>query len=319
VDAELKGNVMKSTCWTLLLALALVAPALSQGDPEEGFVPLFNGRDLEGWEEADGFVVDDGTILTKGAGAGDLYTKAEYGNYVLRFDYMLSPVGNSGVFVRAETQKPLDRGFEVQLLAPWSPWRDDLHCTGSLYGHVPVVSRPDESTGVWHTMEIVLDRDTVIVSVDGQATTWARTGAVDTLADKSPRGRIGLQGNHSDPEQWVRFRNVRIRDLDADVAYVLQGLRRTDPELRRTAHDAAVGHGAAAVPGLVSLMAGDDTASSSVAREVLFAIVAAASAPDVPAGNKAALRGALGKAGDTLESPAVKGYLEWLGGLLKTE
>lgn len=310
---------MKSICCTLVLTLALVAPTFTQGDPEKGFVPLFNGRDLDGWEEADGFVVDDATILTKGAKAGDLYTRAEYGNYVLRFDYMLSPVGNSGVFVRAETESPSERGFEVQLLAPWTPYRDDLHCTGSLYGHVPVVSRPDESTEVWHTMEIVLDRDTVIVSVDGRVTTWARTEWVDSLADKSLRGRIGFQGNHSDPEQWVRFRNVRIRDLDADVGYVLHGLRRTDPEIRRTAHDAAARHGAAAVPGLVALMAADDTASSSLARETLFAIVAGASAPGAPTAHRTALQESLEKAGGTIESAEVRGYLSWLAGMLKGE
>ena len=173
---------------------------------------------------------------------------------------MLSPVGNSGVFVRAEPARPLEAGFEVQLLAPWTPYRDDLHCTGSLYGHVPVSSRPDESTEVWHSMEIVLDRDTVIVSVDGKVATWARTEWVDGLRDKSPRGRIGFQGNHSDPDQWVRFRNVRIRDLDADVDYALGGFRRTDPQIRRTAYAATLRHGAAAVPGLCRLMAGPDTA-----------------------------------------------------------
>ena len=265
---------MRNTCISLLVALAVAAPALAQGDPEEGFVTLFDGRSLDGWEAADGFVVDDGTLLTRGAKAGDLYTTAEYGNVILRLDYMLSPVGNSGVFVRTELGRHAETGFEVQLLAPWTPYRDDLHCTGSLYGHVPVTTRPDESTGVWHSMEIVLDRDTVIVSVDGKMATWARTEWVDGLRDKSLRGRIGFQGNHSDPEQWVRFRNIRIRDLDADVDYTLRGFQRTDPQIRRTAHAATLRLGAAAVPDLCQLMAGSDTASSSAARETLFAIVA---------------------------------------------
>ena len=308
---------MKNTCLCMLLASAVAAPAVAQGDPEKEFVSLFNGRDLEGWEEADGFVVDDGTILTRGAKAGDLYTAEEYGNYVLRFDYMLSPVGNSGVFVRADPGQPLESGFEVQLLAPWTPYRDDLHCTGSLYGHVPVTSRPDESTGVWHSMEIVADRDTVIVSVDGKVATWARTEWVDGLREKSPRGRIGFQGNHSDPEQWVRFRNVRLRNLDGDVDYALSGFRRQDPHIRSTAHAAALRHGAAAVPGLCQLLAGPDTASASMARETLFTLAAGATAPDAPPDARASVRSALederGKAG----SPVVQGYLAWLSGMLE--
>ena len=309
---------MKNTCLCMLLAFAVAAPAAGQGDPEKGFAPLFNGQNLDGWEEADGFVIDDGTILTRGAKAGDLYTEAEYGNYVLRFDYMLSPVGNSGVFVRAEPGQPLETGFEVQLLAPWTPYRDDLHCTGSLYGYVPVTSRPDETTEVWHSMEIVLDRNTVIVSVDGKVATWARTDEVESLSEKPLSGRVGLQGNHSDPNQWVRFRNVRIKDLDTDADYVIRGFRRTDPRIRQTSRDAAVKLGAAAVPGLCDLMAAPDAVGPSAAREALFAIAARASAPDFPEDSREALRKGLEEQRDKAESAELKGYLTWLGGMLQT-
>jgi len=308
---------MKNISLSLLLAFAVAAPALGQGDPEKGFVPLFNGRNLDGWEEADGFVVDDGTLLTRGAKAGDLYTTAEYGNVILRLEYMLSPVGNSGVFVRTELGRHAETGFEVQLLAPWTPYRDDLHCTGSLYGYVPVTSRPDETTGVWHSMEIVLDRDTVIASVDGKVTTWARTEWVDGLREKGLRGRIGFQGNHSDPEQWVRFRNVRVRDLDADVDYVLRGFQRTDPQIRRTAYAAALERGALAVPGLCRLLDAPDTADSSAAREALFAIVARASAPGATPETRASVREALGGEQARSESPETKVYLAWLAGMLE--
>lgn len=311
--------MIKKICLTALLASALVTPAAAQGDPEKGFEPLFNGQDLAGWEKADGFVVEDETILTKGAKAGDLYTEAEYGNYILRFDYMLSEVGNSGVFVRAETVRPLDKGFEVQLLAPWSPYRDDLHCTGSLYGHVPVVSRPDESTGVWHSMEIVLDRDTVIVSVDGKAVTWAQTGAVESLQDKSLRGRIGFQGNHSDPQQWVRFRNIRIKNLDADAAYVMAGLGRADAMVRKHSYAAAVALGDDAVPGLVTALGGTDAVAHATAKEALFAIAARASAPDFPSDSRQALRALLEAQERETESMVAEQYLEWLRGMLPAD
>jgi hypothetical protein len=303
-------------CLSILLGLAVAATAVAQGDPEKGFEPLFNGKDLDGWEKADGFVVEDGTILTRGKGAGDLYTEAEYGNYILRFDYMLSKVGNSGVFVRAEQTQPLEVGFEVQLLAPWSPYRDDLHCTGSLYGHVPVMSRPDESTDVWHAMEIVLDRDTVIVSVDGKAVTWAQTGRVESLQEKNLKGRIAFQGNHSDPQQWVKFKNVRLKNLDGDVGYVLQGFGRTDPQIRQRTREAAVELGEAAVPGLSQLMASSNPVGPAAARETLFEIAALASAPDVPPASRNGMRDLLGVERDKAESGEVKAYLEWLRGML---
>ena len=303
-------------CLSILLASALATSAVAQGNPEDGFEPLFNGRDLAGWEEAEGFLVEDGTILTRGTKAGDLYTQAEYGNYILRFDYMLSEVGNSGVFVRAEEGEPLEGGFEVQLLAPWTPYRDDLHCTGSLYGHVAVTSRPDESTDAWHSMEIVLDRDTVIVSVDGKAVTWAQTEHVESLREKNLKGRIGLQGNHSDPNQWVRFKNVRLNNLDSDVGYVLRGFGRSEPQIRRTTRDAAVDLGSAVIPGLCRIMASPDPVGPAAAREALFAIAAQASAPDYPSDSRDAMREMLAGERDRAESGEVKGYLEWLRGML---
>ena len=92
---------------------------------------------------------------------------------------MLSKVGNSGVFIRRNPSVPGD-GFEVQLLAPWTPWRDDLHCTGSMYGHVAVTNRPDETTGLWYKMEIKCDRNIVTVSVNDTVTTVAD---IDTVSD----------------------------------------------------------------------------------------------------------------------------------------
>ena len=137
-----------------------------------------------------------------------------------------------------------------------------------------VTSRPDESTDAWHSIEIVLDRDTVIVSVDGKAVTWAQTEHVESLREKNLKGRIGLQGNHSDANQWVRFKNVRLKNLDGDVDYVLRGFGRSAPQIRRTTRHAAVELGSAAIPGLCQLMASPDPVGPSAAREALFAIAA---------------------------------------------
>ena len=103
------------------------------------------------------------------------------------------------------------------------------------------------------------------------------------------------------------------------LATSLPGFRRADPEIRRTAHDALVRHGAAAVPCLCQLVAGPDTAGSSAAREALFAIVARASAPDSAPDSRASLRKALDAERDEAESVEVKAYLGWLGGMVKME
>jgi hypothetical protein len=168
-------------------------------------------------------------------------------------------------------------------------------------------------------MEIVLDRDTVIVSVDGKLASWAQAGRVDSLQEKSLRGRLGFQGNHSDPEQWVRFRNPRIKNLDADADYVLRGFARTEPQIRRTTYDAAVQLGAAAVPGLCRLIAAPDPVGPSAAREALFAIAARASAPDFPRDARDSMREMLENESDKAEAAEVKGYLGWLSEMLTTD
>lgn len=310
---------MSRVYFAILLTSALAVQARSHIDLERRFELLFNGRDLAGWEEAEGFRAEDGTILSRGAGAGDLFTQAEYGNYILRFDYMLSEVGNSGVLVRADPEDAWQSGFEVQLLAPWTPYRDDLHCTGSLYGYVAVTNRPDESTNIWHSMEIVCDRQTVIVSVDGETVTWAQTDRVGSLKRKNMKGRIGFQGNHSNPEQWVRFRRLRLRNLDKEPDYVIRGFILTDPRIRKKAHEAALAIGMPIVPGLCRLMAAPDSVGPSAAREALFAIAARASSPGFFRTRRDSILKIIAGQIETTDSAEVKEYLRWLGGMLQAE
>lgn len=127
---------------------------------EEGFVSLFNGKDLTGWEGATAMYGVDpkepGVLqcfpdrkLPKGQ-RGDLVTAKEYGNFVLRFEFQMPPNGNNGLGLRID--KPnADAAYhamcEVQLLDDGGPWyydeaakKDKLkpyQFTGSAYGILP--------------------------------------------------------------------------------------------------------------------------------------------------------------------------------------
>src|SRR5262249_6812297 len=65
----------------------VLAGSLAGADKEEGFVPLFNGKDLDGWVikgKKEGWQVKDGVIRSEGARGGDwMRTKKEYGDFVL--------------------------------------------------------------------------------------------------------------------------------------------------------------------------------------------------------------------------------------------
>lgn len=91
----------------VLLALAFASALTAAAEPE--FQPLFNGKDLTGWEgRPECFSVKDGVIHAETTAANPLkkntfliYTAREFGDFELRFDYKVVG-GNSGMQYRSE-------------------------------------------------------------------------------------------------------------------------------------------------------------------------------------------------------------------------
>ena len=124
-----------------LLAFFCLVPTTAFGALEDvrkqEWKPLFNGKDLSGWEHVGPgkLVVEDGIVKTVG-GMGLLwYTKEKMGDCVLRVVYKTaSNHSNSGVFIRI-ADKPKDEwfavhhGYEVQI----DDAGDDFHRTGAIY------------------------------------------------------------------------------------------------------------------------------------------------------------------------------------------
>lgn len=310
---------MKKIIGISLLAVLFLPSCTSRKEP--GVTTLFDGRDLDAWVSGPegGFEIIQGELYTGSYRKGDdLFTRQWYCNYVLRLEYLLSDVGNSGVLIRCDPEAPWETGVEVQLLAPWTPYRDDLHCTGSLYGHVAVANRPDETTGIWHSMEIRCDRNMITVSVDDSLATLARIDTVETMEGKHICGAIGLQVNHAEKEgQFAKFRNIYIRDLDADPAYVSRGFAEKDSIFRRQAYKTAIELGAIMVEPLAALMSADDPLAKSGAKEILFNIVARATAPDGAEEYRNSVTMALETTADSVPSEITKNYLDWLSGMIQ--
>jgi hypothetical protein len=112
---------MKAFRW--LLMTGLICSQLSAA--EEGFVPLFNGKDLTGWINAncapETWSVRDGVIHCTGRPTGALRTPRHYENFILEAEWRhLSSGGNSGIFIWgtpiAAPGVPFLRGIEVQVL-----------------------------------------------------------------------------------------------------------------------------------------------------------------------------------------------------------
>ena len=103
-----------------LLAMTLVTYA-----QDNGFVPIFNGRDLSGWVNVDcapeTWGVRDGMITCTGKPTGAMRTMRQYENFVFECEWRhLSSGGNAGIFIWASPISapgvPFLRAIEVQVL-----------------------------------------------------------------------------------------------------------------------------------------------------------------------------------------------------------
>ena len=198
---------------------------LSEAEKKEGFVSLFNGKDLSQWTgNTTGYEVKEGVVEVnpEAHGGGNLYTTDEYSNFVYRFEFQLTPGANNGIGIRA----PLDGdaayvGMEIQVLDNEAPMYKDLHeyqYHGSVYGVIPAKRGFLRPTGEWNTEEIVAKGNKIKVTLngtvilDGDITDAIKHGTLDHKDHpglKRTTGHLGFLG-HGDV---VRFRNMRVKKL----------------------------------------------------------------------------------------------------------
>src|SRR6188768_2675512 len=124
-----RGTQMRAVFATLLVSfLAVAVTPLHAADapaPDaDGFVPLFNGKDLAGWvpvnvAPGNTFTVKDGEIHCTGVPTGVMRTERHYENFIIELDWIhMKPGGNSGLFIWGDAVTspgvPFTRGIEVQ-------------------------------------------------------------------------------------------------------------------------------------------------------------------------------------------------------------
>jgi hypothetical protein len=209
-----------------LLALFAFAPVAAADD---GFVPLFNGKDLSGWvnvNTAPGtFFAKDGEIVTTGSPTGYLRTDRQYENFVLEFEWMhtrAQGMANSGLFVWGDPLPAVGtgytRGIEVQVLinyeADWATSHGDLF---SIWGARCTPDRPHprkgterclpserrvKGAGHWNHYKVIANDGALKLHVNGKE--------VSGVSKCSPRkGYLALESEGAE----CHFRNLKIREL----------------------------------------------------------------------------------------------------------
>ena len=209
-----------------LVALFVLAGSLVVcGQTEEGFVPLFDGKTLTGWfgDAKQHFAVEAGCLVCQKGCSGNLLTQREYGDFVLRFDFKLTPGTNNGLAIRAPKEGDVAyAGIELQILDNSAEkYRElkDYQFHGSAYGIAPAKRGALKPVGEWNSQEVrcqgrclqvILNGKTILdINLDQAAPHGKTIDGSDHPGLQRRQGHLGFLC-HGDP---VQFRNIRIKEL----------------------------------------------------------------------------------------------------------
>ncbi len=208
------------TTLCLVSAATAISADLPAGEAEEGFVCLFNGKDLDGWQGAvQGYTVEDGAIVCRKG--GNLYTAKPYSNFILRLEFKVPPGGNNGLGIRSGVQgNPAYSAMELQVLDNEAPCYKNLkpyQYHGSVYGVAPAKRGFLRPAGEWNSQEVRAEGSHIQVILNGHTivdTDLAKIEKPYMDGNEHPgllneSGHIGFLG-HGSP---VAFRAIRIKEL----------------------------------------------------------------------------------------------------------
>ncbi|MCX8155037.1 MAG: DUF1080 domain-containing protein [Verrucomicrobiae bacterium] len=205
---------MKTLC-TLILGLALAGQVWA-ADAEEGFVPLFNGKDLTGWKLRNPnaksyWTVEDSILkntIKQGDHGVDLLTEKKFWNFTVRFEYLVPDGSNSGFYLRGR--------HEIQILGDYKSGKPAPGGNGALYAFKAPDVFASKPGNEWQTCEATIIGNKITVILNGKkihdnvVCDRPTGGEIDNKV-KEP-GPILLQGDHG----TVWFRNLRIKELPAE-------------------------------------------------------------------------------------------------------
>ena len=222
----------------IFLILMLIFPKLVDAQMPEGFVPLFNGKDLGGWHVSrtshqgttPNVKVEDGSIVMRqepyGQG-GVLLTEQRFRDFELYVEVKIDSFCNGGVFIRSTES---GQAYQIELANPGG--------TGSLFGEAMPISTPAKAENIrevwkaddWNALRIRMTGavPTVTLWVNGKKM-WEVTQPKNDFTAQAVEGMIGLQshwtalyqpveGGFNMPGAWRpgaahRFRNIGIKVL----------------------------------------------------------------------------------------------------------
>lgn len=241
--APLSRLVLAATAATAIAcspALLRAGDKDEKKDSDEGFVELFNGKDLSGWtpspDNPESFAVKDGVLVVKGDRCHLYYTgevaDANFKNFEIKVRAKTFPKANSGIYFHTAFQEEgwPEKGYECQV----NSTHKDPKKTGSLYGVRNILVLADgqkppkggeheereeapSTDGEWFDYHIKVQGKRIVLKVNGE-TTVDYTEPEGGPGDKRFKGRKLDEGTFAiqahDPDSEVHFERFAVKVLD---------------------------------------------------------------------------------------------------------
>jgi len=197
-----------------LVVVAVTAIGFSAVAADEGWISLFNGKDLTGWQNArvpsaeNKWAAEDGTLTNTATGhdGNDIATVEKFKDFELKLEYKTVKAGNSGVYLRGRV--------EIQVLDSFGKNPPGKGDDGAIYDQFPPKENASKPVGEWNALEVSYVGDVVTAKLNGKVIHDKQqvtkvTGAA-LPGDVNEAGPLMLQGNHG--KVW--YRNIMIKPLD---------------------------------------------------------------------------------------------------------
>lgn len=203
---------------------------------EDGFVDLFNGKNLDGWEQKNGtatYEVVDDTILgrtVKGSPNSFLCSEKEYGDFELVFEVKVDKGLNSGVQIRSVSKPDYKEGrvHGPQVEIEWDPGESGyIYSEGTKRGWVsPTRTQKNvfKNEG-WNEYRVLADGPRIQTWINGTC-----IEDIEMPAIESRKGFLGLQVHgvkkNAGPFK-VQWKNIRIREISGDEQREMKAFKGT--------------------------------------------------------------------------------------------
>ncbi|MCL3780540.1 DUF1080 domain-containing protein [Prolixibacteraceae bacterium JC049] len=227
---------MRTTILNLAIVAFIMLTSCANKATNDGWVDLFNGKDLTGWKQLNGtakYEVIDGAIVgTSKLGTPNSFLTTEklYSDFVLELEVWVDDAVNSGIQFRSnslpEYKKGRVHGYQCELDPSydraWTAGIYDEARRGWLYpGSMSPKAKPAFNHMDWNKIKIECIGNTLRTWLNGIPVSYL-------IDDKTDKGFIGLQvhgiGRKEQEGKQIKWRNIRIKTENITPSPVEEGV-----------------------------------------------------------------------------------------------